>query len=123
MGRAALTASILGLLAAAAGGCGGGDGGGKSAAAGSQGAAARSVTVRIRSFKFMPPTVTVKAGGSVRWVNGDRAPHTASAQGGQGFDTGTLQTGAAKGVTFARAGRYPYVCQFHPFMKGTVIVE
>ncbi len=77
--------------------------------------------IDIADFKFKPATVTVKAGAKVSWVNQDSAEHTATMAGG--FDTGNLQKGDEKTLTFAKAGTYAYVCSFHPFMKGTVIVR
>ncbi len=86
----------------------------------------RAVTVNIASFKFVPPTITIAAGGSVTWVNQDKAPHTAENGGLKGpaeFDTDTLQLGDRKKVTFAKAGRYAYYCVFHRFMEADVIVK
>ena len=80
---------------------------------------AASATVTIRNFKF-GPTLHVAAGTTVTWVNADTAPHTAT---GKGFDTGTLAQGQRKSVTFSKTGTYPYVCQFHPFMHGTIVVQ
>ena len=70
------------------------------------------MTVPISEFKYAPAAVTVRAGGEVRWVNRDRAPHTASVAGGAGFDTGTLRTGASRSLSFKKPGRYAYTCLF-----------
>ena len=118
--RTAIAAGAAGALLGA--GCGGDDestGGARS----SDKRASASAAVRIASFKYAPPTVTVKRGGTVSWTNGDRAPHTATVRGGGGLDTGTLQTGKSKLLTFEEAGTFAYVCEFHPFMKGTVVVQ
>lgn len=84
-------------------------------------AAAGTVTIDIRDFRFLPATVTVRAGSRVRWVNDDTAPHTATADGA--FDTGALRKGDSRVLTLDKAGSYSYVCAFHPFMKGTVVVR
>lgn len=76
-------------------------------------------TVTIRNFKF-GPTLHVAAGTTVTWFNADSAPHTAT---GKGFDTGTLARGQRKPITFGKPGTYSYVCQFHPFMHGTIVVR
>jgi plastocyanin len=86
-----------------------------------QSAATGAVTVDIADFKFKPVDVTVKAGAKVTWVNRDSAEHTATAAGG--FDTGAIVKGAKKTETFAKPGTYAYICAFHPFMKGTVVVR
>jgi len=80
-----------------------------------------AVKVDITNFKYVPPTVTVKTGSRVTWVNNDAAPHTATAA--DAFDTGTLDKGDSKPVTLSKPGSYPYVCEFHAFMKGTVVVK
>jgi amicyanin len=97
----------------------------KSTASGSA-AASSAVKVTIKSFKFMAPSVTVKKGGKVTWTNQDSAPHTATASDAaqkSKFDTGTLKNGQSKSITFSSAGTYKYLCQFHPFMTGSVVVE
>lgn len=77
-------------------------------------------TVTIRDFEFAPAELTVAKGTKVTWVNTDRAPHTAT---GDGFDTGTINGGRRRSVTFDQPGTFTYLCQFHPFMKGTVTVR
>ena len=79
------------------------------------------VKIDIRDFKYVPETVTVRAGSRVTWINDDMAPHTATATGV--FDTGTLQRGDSKALTLSKPGSYSYVCEFHPFMKATVVVK
>ncbi len=112
----ALATVVLLAAALAFTACGGDDKGGAPSAP-------RSVTVPIKDFKYAPATVTVRPGGEIRWVNRDRAPHTATVAGGAGLDTGTLRTGASRSLSFKKPGRYAYTCLFHPFMKGTVIVR
>lgn len=96
-------------------------GGGKSGVAKS-GGGGTNAAVDINSFKFMPETIKVKAGGTVTWKNSDSAIHTAQADSGSAFDTGTLQKGASKQIKFATAGTVAYHCAFHPFMTGHVVV-
>jgi amicyanin len=86
-------------------------------------AAKGAVTIDIADFKFKPISVTVKAGTKVTWVNRDTAPHTATVGGAGGFDTDTLKKGDRKTLRLKKPGTYAYVCEFHPFMKGTVVVE
>ena len=96
--------------------CGGGSSGNGSAPK-----APTTATVDIRGFKFAPATVTVRTGATLRFVNHDRAEHTATAPGG-GFDTGTLRNGQSKTVTAGAPGTSVYRCQFHPFMTGEIVV-
>jgi len=94
-------------------------GGGSAPSAGA--AAGGAVKVDITDFKYVPEKVTVKAGSRVTWVNNDTAPHTATADGA--FETGDLEKGDSKAVTVSKPGSYSYVCKFHVFMKGTVVVK
>jgi len=86
--------------------------------------AADSASVTIEDFRFAPKAVTVKAGAKVAFKNRDQAPHTATiAEGAMKFDTGTIEEGKTKSVTFDKPGTYAYVCLFHAYMKGTVTVK
>lgn len=87
-------------------------------------AAKRSTTVDVASFRFMPDSIRVKAGGTVTWVHRDRAPHTAEteAKTAGGFDTGRLDRGERETVRLDRPGTFRYFCVYHRFMEGTVEV-
>jgi len=94
-------------------------------AGGSDGAAGQPAAggeqVKIAGFAFAPASITVKVGTTVTWTNQDSAPHTVTADDGS-FTSGDLATGATFSQTFAKAGTYPYHCNFHSSMKGTVTV-
>jgi plastocyanin len=92
-------------------------------------AAARGAetTVDIANLKF-GPDVTVAAGTTVTWKNGDIAPHTAT-EGSNGvkapdarFDV-QLPVGQSGSFTFTDAGTYPVTCTIHPTMNMTVTVQ
>ena len=85
------------------------------------GEAQRSEKVQIVEFTYGPDPVVVQTGGKVIWQNEDTAPHTATADDGS-FDTGVLERGKIKAETFKQAGTYPYFCEIHPTMHGTVEV-
>jgi plastocyanin len=85
------------------------------------GEAVRAAKVKIVEFTYGPDPVTVQVGGKVTWQNEDTAPHTATADDGS-FDTGTIERGKIKSETFKQAGTYPYFCEIHPTMHGTVEV-
>jgi plastocyanin len=95
---------------------------GSSPATGSEAAAASTNQIDIADFKYMPDAVAVSAGAEVTWTNSDDAPHTASAS-DDSFDTGDLDRGDSKTITFDEPGTYAYFCRFHPFMKATVEVQ
>jgi plastocyanin len=129
--RAGAAAAAL-LVAAVAAGCGGSSGGGSAAKTtttsapaappAAAGAPVQSATVDVRSFKFKPVAVAVRQGGRVKWTNSDSAAHTATAD-DRSFDTQTIDKGKAATVTLMRAGTFAYHCDFHPFMKATVVVK
>jgi len=77
--------------------------------------------VGIADFKFGPGEVHVPVGGSVQWTNNDSQQHTATSSTGA-FDAGTIKPGTSTTVEFKTAGSFPYICSFHPFMSGTVVV-
>jgi plastocyanin len=111
-------------------GCGGGEDGGADMATSSTdsttSASAASVEktdkVDIADYKFAPEAIEVTAGTKVTWTNSDDAPHTATAD-DSSFDTGDLDQGDSKTVTFDKPGEFTYYCRFHPFMKATVEVQ
>jgi len=81
--------------------------------------------VFISNFNFAPPTAHVKSGSSVAWVNCEATavPHTATADAGGRFDTGTINQGKVSVQTVSGTGTIPYHCAIHPSMKATVIVD
>lgn len=83
----------------------------------------REVLVEIRDFDYFPRDLTVRAGTTVTWVNRDAAPHTATDEDGEAWDTGRLDKGESASLTFDEPGTYPYFCTFHPYMKATLTVR
>jgi hypothetical protein len=77
--------------------------------------------VNIVDFAFDPAAVEVPVGATVTWTNGGGAPHTATADDGS-FDSRRLQPGESFSQTFDAAGSFPYHCEIHPQMTGTVTV-
>lgn len=106
-----LAAAVVAAAAALAG-CGGED----------EPRAAAPAVLTISSFKYDPTPLTVRAGTTVKIVNRDRAQHTLTAARVGAFDSGTIAAKASGAVRFAELGTFAYLCQFHPFMKGSVAV-
>jgi plastocyanin len=76
------------------------------------------------SNSYSPNPVEVKVGETVMWVNDDSTIHTATSRDGT-FGVGDdayLRKGQTYSHTFDEAGEYPYYCDVHPAMVGTVIV-
>ena len=80
-------------------------------------------TVLIQGFKFKPAHITIKRGTKVRWINKDRAHHTATATKRKSFDSGRLGKGQRYTHTFKSAGKKPYHCNIHPDMRASVVVK
>jgi plastocyanin len=78
--------------------------------------------VTIGDRAFIPPTVEIAAGGTVEWTNNDSESHTATASDGT-FDSGILAPGATFTQSFDTAGTFPFFCQIHPEMQGTITVS
>jgi plastocyanin len=80
--------------------------------------------VEIFDFKFEPPTLAVRPGTRVTWVNKDDEPHTAtSSEKPKRFDSGPLDTAQAYSFVFGEAGSFSYFCKLHPHMTGVIVVK
>jgi plastocyanin len=93
---------------------------GTATTAGGASATSGAPAVSIGDFMFQPDAIKVPVGGTVTWTNNHTQPHTATSAGN--FDTGSIAPGSSKTITFPTAGTYSYICSFHPFMTGTVVV-
>jgi plastocyanin len=70
---------------------------------------------------FTPPTLNVRSGTTVTWMNTDRDSHTTTSD-VPGWNSGTISPGRQFQFTFQTPGTFPYHCAFHPGMTGTVVV-
>lgn len=79
---------------------------------------------------YDPITLTIPAGTTVRWTNGDNIAHTVTSGVSDGttgtpdgrFDSGFLNPGDTFTFTFEEAAEYDYYCIPHPWMRARVIV-
>jgi plastocyanin len=82
-------------------------------------------TVRIvdddGSNSYSPNPLEVDVGQTITWVNDDFVIHTATSADGI-FDSNIMQRGQTFSYTFDTLGEYPYYCDLHPNMVGTVRV-
>ena len=83
--------------------------------------------MEVSGFKFLPETLEVRAGTTLRYVNRDRAVHTVT-HGRDGepaantaFDVRQEKEQTVE-VEFAQAGVFPVTCKLHPTMNQTVTV-
>jgi plastocyanin len=78
-------------------------------------------TVLMEGTSFQPPTLSIKRGDVVTWINKDPFPHTVTAPGV--FDSKSIAPGKSWRYTARKSGEIAYTCTFHPIMKGTLKVE
>ncbi len=79
------------------------------------------IVANAGSNSFSPNPVEVKVGETVTWVNDDSGRHTVTSKDGV-FDSGMMGKGQSFSFIFDKAGEYPYFCEPHPNMVGTVVV-
>ena len=81
-------------------------------------------TIRQQGRMFSIDSVTIKAGGSLTFLNDDNVPHNiASISKGNEFNLGSQRPGASTDVTFTAAGEAQVFCAIHPRMKLTVRIS
>lgn len=132
MKRFALT---LGLVAAAAvfAACGGASAAPPTEAPGSNPPAdpapGGTVTIVAKDMQFAPADVTVPAGTAVQIVfdNQEGAPHNIAISDASGASVFKGEIVSNKQVTYSvpalQPGSYPFICEVHPNMKGTITAE
>ena len=90
-------------------------------------------------MRFIPETLTIKAGDTVKWTNPHNISHTvtfdpskaataanaALPPGVAPFDSGSVEEEGTFSHTFTEKGTYKYVCVYHEAMGmvGTVVVS
>lgn len=79
-------------------------------------------TVRIKDFRYGPKVLHVRTNEAITFQNDDPEPHTVTAI-GNAFDSGSIDSGAAWTHRFTHPGTYWYVCTFHPYMRGKIVVS
>jgi plastocyanin len=87
-------------------------------------ASAEPKQISIDNFRYVPDTLTVRAGTKVTWTNHDDMPHTVTSAGKpKTLDSDALDTDDQFSHVFAEPGTYTYLCTVHPKMAGQIIVE
>jgi plastocyanin len=86
---------------------------------------AAETVIDQKGLKFVPVTVTINAGDSIKFTNSDPFTHdvTVISPDGSSSDKGLQHHGKENVVAFAKAGSYSIICKMHPNMKATVIVK
>lgn len=79
-------------------------------------------SVTMAGARFTPATLTIKTGETVRWFNDDAIPHSVTAV-DRNWDSENLSPGASFERQFDAAGTYSYVCLYHAWMTGAIVVS
>lgn len=88
-------------------------------------ARAEEHVVTISELRYEPARLEIKPGDTVVWKNKDERDHTVNAdkKAPESFKSGKIASGDTYKRKFAKAGTYAYSCDYHPRMKGTVVVK
>lgn len=81
-----------------------------------------TVTVTIDATSYQPETLIAHAGDTIVWVNRDIIPHTVTSKPDK-IASGSIAAGESFRLTVRTKGQIAYGCDFHPTMKGTMIVR
>jgi len=73
-------------------------------------------------YAFEPVTLSIKVGTQVVWVNDTPTTHTVTSDTGV-FEIDNLAAKQTFKFLFSKPGTYPYYCNFHTYMTGTIIVK
>lgn len=84
-------------------------------------AAPREHVIVVDKMKFGPVGGNLHKGDAIVWVNRDIFRHTATAA-GRGFDV-DLPPGAKVRMVLKRSGSIPFLCRYHPGMRGVLEVK
>jgi plastocyanin len=94
-----------------------------SSSSSSSSSSVKGTSITIENFMFMPMSLTVSPGATVKVTNKDSATHTLTAN-DNAFNTGDITQNQTK--TFKapmKPGTYTYICNIHQYMMGTIIVK
>jgi plastocyanin len=84
-------------------------------------AAPQTYVVVIDKLKFGPIPKKLHKGDTIIWANKDILRHTATAA-NHSFDV-DLPAGAKGKTVLKTSGSIPFVCRFHPGMRGVLRVQ
>jgi plastocyanin len=75
----------------------------------------------VKSYRFDPKVIEIKAGDTVTWTNEDNFTHTVEVDGEEDHK---VEQGESFSIKFDTPGTYHYVCTLHSKdMDGEVIVK
>jgi plastocyanin len=75
----------------------------------------------VKSYRFDPKVIEIRAGDTVTWTNEDNFTHTVEVDGQEDHK---VEQGESFSIKFGEPGTYHYVCTLHSQdMDGEVIVK
>ncbi len=83
-------------------------------------AAPRTATVIVDKLAFGAVPANLRVGDTIVWINRDLFRHSATSGGHFDID---LPPGAERRMRMTKAGRFAFICKYHPSMKGTLTVR
>lgn len=80
--------------------------------------------VQIEGMRFTPKALHIKAGETVRWINGSASSHNVISEKSHFKSSMLTRKGEIFEFTFTSSGEYQYYCQPHKMMgmKGVIVV-
>lgn len=83
-------------------------------------AAPQTHVVVMDKMKFGPVPARIRRGDTILWINRDLVRHTATAA-NKSFDV-DLPPKTQKRMTVRTSGAIPFICKYHPGMRGVLRV-
>jgi plastocyanin len=77
-------------------------------------------TAVINNMDYGPAPANLKVGDTIVWVNRDTVLHSVTAR-DHSFDL-RMNPGQSARMVLDKAGKIPFICSFHPTMRGTLTV-
>ena len=84
-------------------------------------AAPHTYTIVIDKMKYGPLPANLHKGDAIIWANRDFIQHSATAA-DHSFDL-NLPAGKAGKIVLTKTGSIPFVCRYHPGMRGVLVVK
>jgi plastocyanin len=81
-----------------------------------------NVTGAFPNFSFQPTTTSAKIGDTVKWVNQSSSSHTVTGDAPLNLWNKSLAFNGTASRPFTAAGSFPYHCNFHSSMNGSIAV-
>src|SRR4051812_6905698 len=80
------------------------------------------VDVSIVGKRFVPDSVRIEPGDTVRWTQMDPTLHTSTGNGDAEWYSGPISQNNSYQRVFITAGTFVYRCSYHASMTGRVVV-